>query len=61
MDEAVFYPKKDKIFINAHFYSFWISIEEFKKYNIPYKIFKEPDEKKSCLTEFEGKIRKIKI
>ena len=41
MDEAVFYPKQGKILINAYFYSFWISVEEFKKYNLEYKIYVE--------------------
>ena len=41
MDEAVFYPKPSKILINAYFYSFWISVEEFKKYNLEYKIYVE--------------------
>jgi len=39
--EAVFYPKQGKILINAYFYSFWISVEEFKKYNLEYKIYVE--------------------
>ena len=41
MDEAVFYPKQGKILINAYFYNFWISVEEFKKYNLEYKIYVE--------------------
>ena len=38
MDEAIFYIKYNKILINAYFYSFWISPEEFKKYNLEYNI-----------------------
>jgi len=34
--DAIFYPEKGKILINAQFYTFWISLEEFKKYNLEY-------------------------
>lgn len=34
--DAIFYPEKGKILINAQFYTFWISPEEFKKYNLEY-------------------------
>ena len=64
MDEAVFYPKEGKILINAYFYSFWISPEEFKKYNLEYKIVHSKYNSKniqSSLTKLEEKTRKIKI
>tara|TARA_A100001035_G_C27411399_1_gene333072 strand:+ start:78 stop:272 length:195 start_codon:yes stop_codon:yes gene_type:complete len=64
MDEAVFYPKEGKILINAYFYSFWISPEEFKKYNLEYKIVHSKYNNKSietALTKLEEKTRKIKI
>tara|TARA_Y100000816_G_C25604349_1_gene323629 strand:+ start:195 stop:389 length:195 start_codon:yes stop_codon:yes gene_type:complete len=64
MDEAVFYPKEDKILINAYFYSFWISLEEFKKYNLEYKIVHNKYNNKSiesALIKLEQKTRKIKI
>ena len=67
MDEAVFYPKKGKILINAYFYSFWISPEEFKKYNLEYKIVDYKEYKKNnknietALKNLEETARKIKI
>ena len=64
MNEAVFYPKQDKILINAYFYSFWISPEEFKKYNLEYKIVHSKYNNKNIettLTKLEEKTRKIKI
>jgi len=64
MDEAVFYPKEGKILINAYFYSFWISPEEFKKYNLEYKIVHSKYTSKNIetsLTKLEEKTRKIKI
>ena len=66
MNEAVFYPYKNKILINAYFYSFWISIEEFKKYNIEYIINKDKNKDKNnenytWLTEFERIIKNIQI
>lgn len=36
--DAIFYPEKGKILINAQFYTFWISPEEFKKYNLEYLV-----------------------
>ena len=38
--DAIFYPEKGKILINAQFYTFWISPEEFKKYNLEYSTLK---------------------
>lgn len=68
MNEAVFYPKQDKILINAYFYSFWISPQEFKKYNLEYKIVHNKYNSKynsknieTTLTKLEEKTRKIKI
>ena len=69
MDEAIFYPNKGKILINAYFYSFWISQEEFKKYNLEYKIVDnnlidnnyDKKSSKTDLTELEKRTRKIKI
>lgn len=64
MDEAVFYPKEGKILINAYFYSFWISPEEFKKYNLEYKTVHSKYNSKNIetsLTKLEEKTRKIKI
>ena len=64
MNEAVFYPKKGKILINAYFYSFWISPEEFKKYNLEYKIVHSKYNSKNIetsLTKLEEKTKKIKI
>lgn len=67
MNEAVFYPNKGKILINAYFYSFWISPEEFKKYNLEYKILHSKHNSKysknieTTLTKLEEKTRKIKI
>ena len=43
MDEAVFYSQYGKILINAYFYSFWISPEEFKKYNAYFLHLKYPE------------------
>ena len=64
MDEAVFYSNQGKILINAYFYSFWISPEEFKKYNLEYKIVHSKYNSKNIettLTKLENRIRKIKI
>ena len=76
MNEAVFYPKQDKILINAYFYSFWISPQEFKKYNLEYKIAHSKYNSKykskynikynsknieTTLRKLEEKARKIKI
>ena len=64
MNEAVFYPNQGKILINAYFYSFWISPEEFKKYNLEYKIVHSKYNSKNIettLTKLENRIRKIKI
>lgn len=58
MDEAIFYPKQGKILINAHFYSFWISIEEFKKYNLKYKIADDKYRDKTIETKIETNIEK---
>lgn len=64
MDEAIFYPCHNKILINAYFYSFWISPNEFKKYNLEYKIVRNKYNTKNIeisLTKLEEKTRKIKI
>ena len=64
MDEAVFYSQYGKILINAYFYSFWISPEEFKKYNLEYKTVHSKYNSKNIetsLTKLEEKTRKIKI
>ena len=64
MNEVVFYPKQDKILINAYFYSFWISRQEFKKYNLEYKIVHTKYNTKNietALTKLEQNIRKITI
>ncbi len=71
MDEAVFYSNQGKILINAYFYSFWISPEEFKKYNLECKTAHNKYNSKysnkysknieTTLTKLEEKTRKIKI
>ena len=68
MNEAIFYPKEGKILINAYFYSFWISPQEFKKYNLEYKIAHSKYNSKynsknieTTLRKLEEKARKIKI
>ena len=33
-NEVIFDNIQNRVLINAHFYSFWISIEEYEKYNI---------------------------
>ena len=64
MDQAVFYPERGKILINAYFYSFWISLEEFKKYNLEYKISQIKFKDKTIetdLIELENRTGQIKI
>lgn len=64
MDQAVFYPERGKILINAYFYSFWISLEEFKKYNLEYKISQTKFKDKTIetdLIELENRTKQIKI
>jgi hypothetical protein len=31
-NNCIYYPKKDKIFVNCYFYGFWIDKDEFLKF-----------------------------
>ena len=58
-NEVIFDNIQNRVLINAHFYSFWISIEEYEKYNIEDNV----QDNRSFIysTRLEKLIGKIKI
>lgn len=62
-NEVIFDNIQNRVLINAHFYSFWISIEEYEKYNIEDNIEDNVQDNRSFIysTRLEKLIGKIKI
>ena len=58
-NEVIFDNIQNRVLINAHFYSFWIPIEEYEKYNIEDNV----QDNRSFIysTRLEKLIGKIKI